>query len=387
MTVFNPRHPLWLAGFRPFFLLAILSGALLPALWTAILSGRLGLPPSGFPALAWHAHEMFFGFGGAVLVGFLLTSTKNWVSVRGYHGHALMLLSAAWLLERTAVSAGGNWPPLMALPALYAFPAAAIAMLCWTLLRHRSRDSYRDNFLFILLLPTLLLAKTLLLFGDFAAGRDLSLALFRLAFLIMLERTLTQFMKGAFGLNLPRHPALDMSIKLLALALLAAPWLPATAVSALSAGLAGLLLFRFARWHPRQGLRRIDIGIMYVGYLAIAGQLLLDSWTRMAGTAWTGSVGVHLFSFGAMGCVIPAMIVRIAKGHTGRKVTFDRLDRGVLYVMLLALPLRLLLPQFAPGAYLAWLVASAACWLLAFATLFWRYASWLGQARVDGREH
>jgi hypothetical protein len=33
---------------------------------------------------------MFFGFGWAVLGGFLLTSTKNWVGVRGYHGTPLI---------------------------------------------------------------------------------------------------------------------------------------------------------------------------------------------------------------------------------------------------------------------------------------------------------
>jgi uncharacterized protein involved in response to NO len=29
---------------------------------------------------------MFFGFGWAVLGGFLLTASKNWVKIRGYHG-------------------------------------------------------------------------------------------------------------------------------------------------------------------------------------------------------------------------------------------------------------------------------------------------------------
>ena len=39
--------------------------------------------------------------------GFLLTSTKNWVNIRGYHGPALMLLAAAWIVERLAMGFGG----------------------------------------------------------------------------------------------------------------------------------------------------------------------------------------------------------------------------------------------------------------------------------------
>ena len=56
----------------------------------AHLDGRLhrGAPAGAgpFSVVQWHAHEMFFGFGWAVMGGFLLTSTKNWVHIRGYHG-------------------------------------------------------------------------------------------------------------------------------------------------------------------------------------------------------------------------------------------------------------------------------------------------------------
>ena len=57
-------------------------------------------------------------------------------------------------------------------------------------------------------------------------------------------------------------------------------------------------------------------------HLAIAGQLLLSAWQALTPLALTGTVATHLFTFGAMGCVIPAMIVRIGNGHTGRKVVF-----------------------------------------------------------------
>lgn len=380
-------HPLWLVGFRPFFALACLAGIVLPVAWALVFAGWLPAPDSRYTSVQWHAHEMFFGFGWAVLGGFLLTSTKNWVNIRGYHGPALMLLAAAWLVERWAMAFGGGWPDGLFAPAAGLFLGTIAALLAWTLIRHRATDSYRDNLLFIVMLPAFLYAKYQLLAGDFAAGHGMALALFRLAFLVMLERTLTQFMKAAFQVAILRNARLDMAIKLLGLLLVGEFALPPAFTAAIALALAALLGIRFFFWQPRLAFTRIDIGIMYVGYLAIAGQLLVEALGHVADFVWVGSVSVHLFSFGAMGCVIPAMIVRIAKGHTGRKVVFDAADRAVLYVMLAALAIRVLLPQFFPGAYLLWIGLAAAGWALAFGTLAWRYIPLLMRPRIDGREH
>ncbi len=62
-----PAHPLWLVGFRPFFALAFLSGLSLPLLWLGFFANVLPAPPTSFSMTQWHAHEMFFGFGWAVL--------------------------------------------------------------------------------------------------------------------------------------------------------------------------------------------------------------------------------------------------------------------------------------------------------------------------------
>ncbi|MDA0191308.1 MAG: NnrS family protein, partial [Proteobacteria bacterium] len=173
---------------------------LLPILWALLFSGVLPAPALPFTPAQWHAHEMFFGFGWAVLGGFLLTSTKNWVKIRGYHGTALVALVAAWLLERTGMWLAGDLPPLLFRLSNNLFLGGIVAMLLWTLLRHRGNDSYRtDNVFFLLVLPLFLLAKNLLLssHGEYAeAGESITIGLFRMAFLLMFERTLTQFMKG-----------------------------------------------------------------------------------------------------------------------------------------------------------------------------------------------
>ncbi|QLQ25793.1 MAG: NnrS family protein [Dechloromonas sp.] len=386
--MFSPAHPLWLVGFRPFFALACVAGALLPAAWILIFQGVLPPPSPATAPVQWHAHEMFYGFGWAVLGGFLLTATKNWVGIRGYHGGVLMALVAAWLLERIAMSFGAGWPPLLLGFASHAFIAAIVALLLATLLRHRATDSYRrDNLFFLLVLPLFWLAKTLLLSPEhFNTGWAMTLALFRVAFLVMLERTLTQFMRAAFSVDILRKPALDNTIKILAALLVFGALFPAPLARGLELVLAALLLGRLAFWHPLKALTRIDIGIMYLGYLAIAAQLLIDALPPPV-PAWVGTVSVHVFTFGAMGLVIPAMIIRIANGHTGRKVIFGGFEKMVLWIMIVALFLRLGGPQFMPDAYLRWLDLAAACWFVAFGLLAWRIVPLVFRPRIDGREH
>ena len=381
-------HPFWLVGFRPFFTLACLAGMFLPVVWALIFSGAIAAPVATFTSIQWHAHEMFFGFGWAVLGGFLLTSTKNWVNIRGYHGPALMLLATAWIIERIGMAFGGSWPLPLFLLSNNLFLGSIVAMLLWTLIRHRDKDSYRDNAFFLIMLPGFLVAKYLMLEGrDFTAGYSMAIALFRLAFLVMLERTLTGFMKAAFQAQILRHPGLDMAIKLLGLILVGAFALPRPLTAAISLLLATLLAIRFFYWKPQLAFKRLDIGVMYIGYLCLVAQLLIEALGHVISFVWIGSVSVHLFTFGVMGLIIPGMIVRISKGHTGRKVVFDGSDKLVLSIMLVALVARIIAPQLLPAAYLGWIHLSATCWFAAFGILAWRTIPILLQPRIDGREH
>ena len=378
-------HPLWSVGFRPFFALAMLSGAVLPVLWSLVFTGQF-TPPGPLSVLQWHAHEMFFGFGWAVLGGFLLTATKNWVQIRGYHGPALALLVAAWLLERLCINFGSGLPGWLFRLGANLFLVAIVLMLLHTLIRHRRQDSFDDNYFFLIILPVFLLAKNLLLSeSSFEAGVGMTLALFRVAFLVMLERTLSGFMQGAFNIAIRRDRRLDLPIKGLAVALVAAPWLPSGLAAWLSLLLALLLLVRFILWQPQKGLSRIDIGIMYFGYLGIVLQLFGVFGHTVLGLDGVGTVTVHLFTFGVMALIIPAMLIRISKGHTGRPVRFDGLDKLALYLMLAGFLLRIVLPQLLPAFYLQCIALAACCWLFCFSLLAWRYVPFYFQPRVDGR--
>jgi uncharacterized protein involved in response to NO len=382
-------HALWLAGFRPFFLLACIAGLALPIAWTSIYTG--GVPPAltfALPPVQWHGHEMFYGFGMAVLGGFLLTATKNWVGVRGWHGGALIFLAVAWLLDRVAISFGAGWPTVLFWPAVGLFQAALVGMLLHTLLQQKVRGGASDNYFFWIALPLFLPAKFLIVQGEhFVLGWSMSIALFRLAFLLMLERTQVQYMRHGFGVDILRNPSLDLPIKWLAVALAFAELLPAPLAGLLEFVLATLLLWRFAGWYPRKAFTWLDIGVMYFGYLMIVVQLIVSGIGRFVDLPWVGTVAVHLFAVGVMGAIIPAMIVRIAKGHTGRDVVFERADKVAVWIMVASFIARVVAPQFHPAGYAMWLHIAAACWLVAFAILLWHYMPFLLASRIDGREH
>ncbi|MCF8183922.1 MAG: NnrS family protein, partial [Polynucleobacter sp.] len=144
---------------------------------------------------------------------------------------------------------------------------------------------------------------------------------------------------------------------------------------------------RFIFWKPQLAMRRLDLGIMYLGYLAIVLQLLIEFINQIAPQAWVGALSVHVFALGVMGLIIPAMLIRIASGHTGRKVVFGWMEKLVLWIMMAAFLLRVLAPQVYPEAYAVWLLLAASGWFSGFAILAWRLIPFLLQARVDGKEH
>jgi uncharacterized protein involved in response to NO len=88
-------------GFRPFFLAGGVWSAAALLVWMVVFASGGNLP-SRFDPLAWHIHEMLFGFVMATIAGFLLTALPNWTGRPPVSGARLGLLAALWLLGRIA---------------------------------------------------------------------------------------------------------------------------------------------------------------------------------------------------------------------------------------------------------------------------------------------
>ena len=83
--------PLFSYGFRPFFLAGALWAALAMVLWIGTVTG-LWTIASDYGPVAWHAHELLFGYVSAAMTGFLLTAIPNWTGRLPVRGGPLLAL-------------------------------------------------------------------------------------------------------------------------------------------------------------------------------------------------------------------------------------------------------------------------------------------------------
>lgn len=382
------RAPLFLVSFRPFFTLAFAAAVVLPLCWALIFSGRLRLPGGALPPVTWHVHEMLFGFGWAVLGGFLLTASKNWVKIRGLHGKPLAVAVLLWLVERAAVLFAGALPAVVRWPLLNAFLLFVAGYVVFSLVRYREQDSFKDNAFFVVALPLFLVAKNLIFSAEtFAAGWALALGLFRVAFVVMFERTFPPFMKAAAKVELPLRRPLDFSIKALTLAAAFQAWLPPVVASGLLFAAAAALGVRFVTWRPLLGLQRFPVAVMYVGYLGLVAHLVLEGLRLQGVFLGLGAIATHTFAFLCLGVVVAAMMIRISQGHTARPLVFTPSDRLGFAVLGAGAFFRLVAPQLWAAHYLTWVTLAAVCWASCYALLGARLVPFLWRPRLDGKEH
>ena len=85
--------PIFVLGFRPFYLLAAVFAVVALPVWLAFY---FGIAPAAayLNGAAWHSHEMVFGFLPAVIAGFLLTAVRNWTGLTTPGGTAIMSLGS-----------------------------------------------------------------------------------------------------------------------------------------------------------------------------------------------------------------------------------------------------------------------------------------------------
>ena len=112
--------------FRPMFLAAGVWAIVAIAIWLAMFLGYLRLP-TRFDPLAWHIHEMLFGFVMAAVAGFLLTAIPNWTGRLPVRGRPLALLASLWLLGRVACLISAYLPAWLAIAADLSFPVVLLA--------------------------------------------------------------------------------------------------------------------------------------------------------------------------------------------------------------------------------------------------------------------
>jgi uncharacterized protein involved in response to NO len=379
-------------GFRPFFLLGGLAAVGLMAAWLWLYPYGAALPQAvRLPAVTWHAHEMLYGYGLAVIAGFLLTAVRNWTGVQTLHGAPLLALALLWLLARLLPFV--DHP--RALTAMAALDLLFALCLCLALLYPIVKVRQWGQLAVVSKVLLLLAAHTafyLGLFGLFAPGVQWGLygGLYLIVSLVLLmaRRVLPFFIEKGVGVpvTLSNRRWLDIASLLLMLAFLVVEVLlpRPTLAAAIAWALAALHALRLAGWHHPGLWRKPLLWVLYVGYgwivlgFALRGLQLFAPLNPM--------LALHAFTVGGIGLMTLGMMARVALGHTGRNV-FD--PPPVLHWLFLALLaaaiLRVPLPLVLPGYYGLWVGLAQGLWIAAFTGFSWVYAPMLVRARVDGR--
>lgn len=314
-------------GFRPFFLGGASWAIVALVIWLASLAGAVTIP-SAFDALAWHRHEMLFGFVGAVVTGFLLTAVPNWTGRLPIAGTPLAALFGLWLTGRLAML----FSSVVGAPLAATIDVGFYMLVALVAAREIFEANNRNG-------P---IVGLVLLFGlangldhvaaitgavDPALPWKIALALITLMISLIGGRIVPSFTRNWLAKRggtqgLPSQPArFDLvAIGLTALALLswiAAPagWLPA----ALLAIAAAVQSVRLARWKGWRAVSDPLVLILHVGYAWLPVGLALLA-ASLSGAAVPQSAAVHALTAGAMGTMILAVMTRASLGHTGREL-------------------------------------------------------------------
>ncbi|ROL73957.1 NnrS family protein [Pseudomonas vranovensis] len=380
--------PLLRLAFRPLFLAGCALAVLAIPLWLAALNGALGnwQPAGGW--LAWHRHELLFGFGLAIIAGFVLTAVQTWTGQPGLSGKPLAGLALLWLGGRVAWLVNAPWP-LLALLEL-GFPLLVAVLMGRTLWQVRQKRNYPIVMVLLLLTAVDGLAVYGLVQGHDGWQRQGVLGgLWLVAAMMGLigGRVIPFFTQRGLGRTqaVAPWPWLDWLLlagsTLVALLSAAGPALQVNAgIGLLFAALALGHIVRLWRWHDR-GLWQVPLlWSLHLAYAWLALACLgMALWHF--GAPLNPSLAVHCLTIGAMAGLILAMIARVSLGHTGRALLPPRGMTLAFVLLNLAAVSRVLLVLWMPlgGLWLAGL-----CWVLAFALYAWRYTPMLLRARVDG---
>lgn len=377
--------PVFSLGFRPFFLAGAAFAALAVAIWALWLYGRLpGAQPVG-GMLAWHRHEMPFGFAVAIIAGFLLTAVPNWTGRPGLNGWPLIALVLVWLLARIV------WLLPVSPAVLLLLQAPFLPLLAGVLGRDLVAARKRDNYPILLMVSLLAGCQAMTLWGIWIddAGlqrRGVLAALWLVAALMSVigGRVIPFFIQR--GLNRPAKPIANpwptrvLMVSGFFVALTFALGLhdvPRLWLAAVFALMGVLHLLRLWRWHDR-GMW----GVPLLWSLYLSSVWLVVAVFAMAlwhlGMMPQQSLATHSLAVGGVGGLILAMIARVSLGHTGRALIPSKAMVAGFVLVLLAAILRVVLVPFS-----GWVLGlSALLWCLGFGVFLVRYSGVLLGPRV-----
>jgi uncharacterized protein involved in response to NO len=381
--------PLFSYGFRPFFLGAALWAVLAMVLWIGSMAGFWQLAP-GYGALAWHAHEMLFGYASAVVAGFLLTAVPNWTGRLPVAGWRLALLFSLWCLARIAfLGTGATGPvPAIVIDSLF-LPCLLLAMAREIVAGRNWRNLKPLALVGLLAAANIGFHAEVLIAG--APDVFMRVAVAALVGLIMLigGRITPSFTHTwLLGMGSPHLPApfgrvdkVALIISGMALVLwIAAPTMPTTGLFFLAAAV--VQTARLWRWGGIHAWREPLVLILHLGYAFVPLGFLLGAMSILLPGSLAGTTALHSWTVGAIGLMTLGVMTRATRGHTGRERAASNVTVAIYAAMTAAALLRIAAGVF-PQGYMIMIEAAGIAWIAAFAMFLFEYAPMLLGPRAE----
>jgi uncharacterized protein involved in response to NO len=378
-------------GFRPFFFGGAVWAVVALCIWLFSLATGAEIP-SAFDPLAWHRHEMLFGFVGAVIAGFLLTAVPNWTGRLPIAGPPLAALFTLWVAARVAVlfSAIIGPAPAAALDVGFFLVLSLVAAREVTQSANRNLPVVGIVFAFGLV-NALDHAGAAGLLGDPDLAWKCAVALVIVLISLIGGRIVPSFTrnwlaKQGLSEGLPPQPTRFDTGVIAVTAFAFLMWItgpqgsPQGVVFSLAAAAQAA---RLARWKGWKTFPDPLVLILHVGYAWVPVGLALLALENF-GAAIPRSAAVHALTAGAMGTMILAVMSRATLGHTGRELRASLGIRAAFALITVGTLLRVAAPVGLLDYRLGMEVAGAA-WLGAFLLFLGVYAPILFSRRVDDK--
>lgn len=371
-------------GFRLFFFLATLYASAAIVLWVCVALGTFSFTPH--LGGAWHAHEMLFGYGAAVIAGFLLTAVGNWTKRETLVGLPLAALAALWGAGRVACSLPAIDGRVAAVIDGTFLPALALVLAVPLVRTKNVRNLVMIAILLVLAALNGMMHLSLLGFFRGSERRASIAAVYVVMILCSLisGRVIPMFTRNATGVETIRTVAPLEKLALGSLLLTAiCEFFPELSFTPWIAALAGVFaIARSVTWGARHSLRVPLLWILHVGYLWIPAGLLLRFAAHFS--PMLPSLPTHAFTVGALGSLTLGMMARVSLGHTGRLLVAPKLATLAFVLVNLAALVRVGLPLVSMRLWRHAIHASGTLFCLATLLLFVAYVPVWFRPRVDG---
>ena len=382
------KSALFNLGFRPFFLFGSTYAAISIFVWVQVYSGQSDQTFSFSSPLTWHAHEMIFGYGMAIIAGFLLTAAKNWTGVQTINGLPLLLLLLCWLLARI-LSFFDLFIWQAVFDNLYLLGLVIALAIPITKAKHwKSLGIVVKIFLILGSNIVFYLGTT----GQIEDGERIGLysGLYLVISLVLMlsRRVMPMFIQNGVGypVELTNRAWLDRACLILFLIFwIAEVSIPNGKIATLLAAILFILhSIRISGWYTHGIFKQPLLWSLYFAYGFLILGFLIKALAGISNIS--PNLAVHAFTYGGIGMMTLAMMSRVARGHTGRNIYEPSKALFWMFAIIFSgAIIRVILPLIDNSHYMLWIKWSHVHWLVAFGIFVFLYIPILTAPRVDGK--